>query len=55
MVVPTFALELAEAFGIRAEFWMIMQSKGDVFQARKKAAWISGEIQSLRVFFHANA
>ena len=36
-ISATFALELEKVFGINAEFWAIMQSKWDVYQARKKA------------------
>lgn len=33
-----FAIELEKAFGISAEFWVTMQAKWDLQNARKKAA-----------------
>ena len=37
-ISAAFALKLEKAFGISAEFWVVMQAKWDVFLARKKAA-----------------
>lgn len=37
-ISPMFAIELEKAFGISAEFWVTMQAKWDLQNARKKAA-----------------
>jgi addiction module HigA family antidote len=37
-ISPMFAIELEKAFGISAEFWVTMQAKWDLKNARKKAA-----------------
>ena len=37
-VSASFAIELEKVFGISAEFWVTMQAKWDLFNARQKAA-----------------
>jgi addiction module HigA family antidote len=37
-ISPMFAIELEKAFGISAEFWVTMQARWDLQNARKKAA-----------------
>lgn len=37
-VSAMFALQLEEVFEISAEFWVTMQAKWELFQARKEAA-----------------
>ena len=37
-ISPMFAIELEKAFGISAEFWVTMQARWDLKNARKKAA-----------------
>ena len=37
-ISPSFAIQLETVFGISAEFWVTMQAKWDLQQAREKAA-----------------
>lgn len=37
-ISPMFAIELEKVFGISAEFWVTMQARWDLQNARKKAA-----------------
>lgn len=37
-ISATFAIELEKVFGISAEFWVTMQAKWDLHNARLKAA-----------------
>lgn len=37
-ISASFAIELEKVFGISAEFWVTMQAKWDLFNARQKAA-----------------
>ncbi len=37
-ISATFALDLEKVFGISAEFWVTMQAKWELNQARKQAA-----------------
>jgi addiction module HigA family antidote len=37
-VSASFAIELEKVFGISAEFWVTMQAKWDLYNARLKAA-----------------
>jgi len=37
-ISATFAIELEKVFGISAEFWVTMQAKWDLYNARLKAA-----------------